>query len=171
VIAAAENCVTLEFMHLKVSAVLALLTFGCFAYSQEIHCKDAIVKYEPPTPAISRNIKLDVIDDVGFAGTAKEASPQGTRWFIASKPDYMQPGPWSTTLIIGDRAGDTAFLKASFQKHGNVFAACWLNEKLIFIQVWWGRTASSDLILAVERKSFIYNEVADYAQVTFCKEK
>ena len=86
-------------------------------------------------------------------------------------PDYMKSGPWNTTLIIGDRTTRKPFLKAEFLDHGDTFDAKWLNENLIWIQVWWGRVASSDLILDVSKKQFIYNQLAQYGEVTFCKEE
>jgi hypothetical protein len=36
----------------------------------------------------------------------------------------------------------------------------WLNEKLLFGQVWWGRIYSTDFILDVEQGKFIYREMA-----------
>jgi hypothetical protein len=40
-------------------------------------------------------------------------------------------------------------VEAVFRDHGNTFSANWINEKLLFVQVWWGRIASSDIILDV----------------------
>lgn len=80
----------------------------------------------------------------------------------------MKAGPWNTTLIIGNRADGKPFLTASFKDHGNTFSAKWLNENLVFVM--WGRISSSDLILDVQKRAFIYNEMANYGEVTFCSE-
>lgn len=66
----------------------------------------------------------------------------------------MKAGPWNTTLIIGNRADGKPFLTASFKDHGNTFSAKWLNENLVFVM--WGRISSSDLILDVQKRAFIY---------------
>lgn len=34
----------------------------------------------------------------------------------------------------------------------------WINEKLLFIRVWWGRLIGADLIFDVEKGEFIYKE-------------
>jgi hypothetical protein len=53
-------------------------------------------------------------------------------------PDYSSAKqPWSTTLYI------------------------WINDKLLFVQVWWGHIASSDLILDVEKENFLYDKLAN----------
>jgi hypothetical protein len=92
-------------------------------------------------------------------------SPQGTRWFINESPDYSKSGPRSTTLYIGSRAVDTGPLQATFTDDDKAFAANWINEKLLFIQVWWGRVASSDLILDVDKGTFLYDEFAHYGEL------
>ncbi|MBD3369533.1 hypothetical protein GF402_04130 [Candidatus Fermentibacteria bacterium] len=35
----------------------------------------------------------------------------------------------------------------------------WINEKLLFFRVWWGRIAGSDLIIDVEAESIIWHEM------------
>jgi len=37
--------------------------------------------------------------------------------------------------------------------------AHWINEKLIFIRVYWGRIVGTDLIFDTEKKEFIYREM------------
>jgi hypothetical protein len=83
----------------------------------------------------------------------------------------MKPGPWSSTLFIGTRGSNAAGFKVEFLDHCEQFSASWINDKLLYIQVWWGRIASSDLILDVGNREFIYNEFANYGEITFCKEK
>ncbi len=41
----------------------------------------------------------------------------------------------------------------------------WLNEKLLYGSVWWGRIVATDFIFDVERKTFIYREMADYGAI------
>lgn len=97
-----------------------------FAIAQRIPCKDAKVLYEKLPAFVARNIKLSTYVNSAFSPSAKENSPQGTRWFVNIQPDYMKAGPWNTTLIIGNRADGKPFLTASFKDHGNTFFAKWL---------------------------------------------
>jgi hypothetical protein len=149
---------------------LVLLPWLCnAAQAQKPSCKDVSVSYEKPNQRLSQNISLSTDARGEYTGSQRVASPQGTRWLVSLNPDYMKPGPWDTTLIIGNNAGGAPILKASFRDHGNTFSANWLNEKLIYIQVWWGRIVSSDMILDVEKQAFIYNEVANYGALTQCQ--
>jgi hypothetical protein len=68
-------------------------------------------------------------------------------------------------LYIGRVSDDKVLLEASFTDHGNTFSAHWINDELLFVQVWWGRIASSDLILEVDKGKFIYDELANYGQL------
>jgi len=38
----------------------------------------------------------------------------------------------------------------------------WLNEKLLYGSVWWGRVLSTDFIFDVEQRVFLYKEMANY---------
>jgi hypothetical protein len=80
-------------------------------------------------------------------------------------PDYSKSGPRSTTLYIGNRAEGAGVLQATFTDDDKAFAASWINEKLLFIQVWWERNVSSDLILDVDKGTFLYDELANYAEL------
>jgi hypothetical protein len=43
----------------------------------------------------------------------------------------------------------------------------WLNEKLVFVRVAWGRIAFSDLIFDVEKRELVFHEEARYGQLAF----
>jgi|SRR6478609_7628776 len=130
-------------------------------------CSTAQVTYSPVTSDFERKIQISRIG-VPFKPPAVEKrvkSVQGTRWFVELAPDYMKNGPWTTTLYLGKSDSNRAYLVASFKDHGNTFSAHWVNEELLFVQVWWGRIASSDLILDVAKGRFIYNQLANYGQI------
>ena len=84
---------------------------------------------------------------------------------METEPDYTKNGPWSSTIYVQRVSDGKVMVRAEFIDHGNTFTANWINEKLLFIQVWWGRIASSDLILDVDQRRFIYNELANYAEM------
>ncbi len=156
--------------------LLLLTMFGALGiaslHAQEIPCGEARVEYEKTPQSLNQHIRIyrRLPSNLIFKQGDREFSAQGTRWLIVKKPDYLKTGPWSTTLYIGARGENRPFLELSFRDHGNTFTASWLNEKLLYISVWWGRIASSELILNIEKRIFIYNETANYGQVTSCKE-
>jgi hypothetical protein len=48
----------------------------------------------------------------------------------------------------------------------------WLNEKLLWFRIWWGRVIASDMLLNVETGQPVYFEEADFQQILLdCEEK
>jgi hypothetical protein len=126
------------------------------------------VEYRAATEDIERKIQLtnDVVLPKAAASGKQIHSPQETRWFMEIDPDYTTTSsPWTTTIYVQAGSARERLLKATFVDHGNTFTAQWINEKLLFVQVWWGRIASSDLILDIEHGKFIYDELAHYGEL------
>jgi hypothetical protein len=95
----------------------------------------------------------------------KEYSPQHTAWVSPSSPEYSRPGPWTTIVMIAAPPGSRV-LQLAFQDHASGGASVqWLNEKLLFGRVWWGRIYSTDFILDVEKQQFIYKQMANYGEM------
>jgi hypothetical protein len=132
-------------------------------------CENRSVEYESPAQSFENNIHvLRVAKGVDPPlGQKQNLSPQGTRWYVEIDPDYTSTkNPWNTTLYIGGVPHkEKVLLKATFTDHGNSFSAKWINEDLLFIQVWWGHILSSDLILDVHEGKFIYDKLANYDQL------
>jgi hypothetical protein len=77
-------------------------------------------------------------EELAKLGTlAEKRSPQGTKWFVMREADFMHPGPWNSVLYVFGNRVHSVRLRISFRDHGNggVFAQ-WLNEKLLFTEVW-----------------------------------
>jgi hypothetical protein len=84
------------------------------------------------------------LSDMSGQSGEKTYSEQHTMWQIPVEPDYMKAGPWSTTIYIGSDVANEV-LRLSFLYHANGGAKIrWLNEKLVFGRVWWGRVYSTD---------------------------
>jgi hypothetical protein len=104
----------------------------------------------------------------------EKSSPQGTaRVIFIDQPDFMKTGPWNTKLAIVGNEAHPIDLTIDFRDHGNGGVTVhWLNEKLLFIRVWWGRIVSTDLVLDVDSGNPIYSEEASYADLILtCDEK
>ena len=130
-------------------------------------CSDASVQYTPFDEDYSQKIILRIAPHSGTSGPErnKEYSPQHTAWISPNSPDYSRPGPWNTAVTIGTR-GSSKVLQLAFQDHASGGASVqWLNEKLIFGRVWWGRIYSTDFILDVEKEQFIYKQMAHYGEM------
>ena len=90
-------------------------------------------------------------------------SPHGTGRLAVEEPDMTKGGPWSTTVYAVTDSPRLSGVRMALVDHGSGgVRATWLNEKLVFVQVWWGRIRSSDLIVDVPNATFVYKEDADY---------
>ena len=90
-------------------------------------------------------------------------SPQGTAMYSVHEPDTGQPGPWTTLMtVVGNKARSLRLqIRISDHISGGVRAQ-WLNEQLLWLQVWRGRILSTDMILDVDSGKFIYDQDANY---------
>jgi hypothetical protein len=58
-------------------------------------------------------------------------------------------------------------MKLVFPNHGSSGVTTrWINDQLLFLNLWLGRIVSIDLILSVETAKFIYSEKANYRLLT-----
>jgi len=98
-------------------------------------------------------------------------SPQETRWYLLQEPDMMKAGPWNTTLIVRGNPKQKNFIRLHFADHGTGrVQPRWVNEKLLFIEVWWGRLVATDLIVDIEKGEIVYIEDAGFhATVAPCR--
>jgi hypothetical protein len=135
-------------------------------------CRDTdVVTYEPMSARSRQHISIERMAaeaalPAGMGKLPKEKSVQGTAWFYAERADFSKPGPWTTTVFVESNRARPVRLRLTFQDHGNeAVHAIWLNEKLLFIECWWGRFAASDAVIDVETGKIIYAEDAYYGQI------
>ncbi len=145
--------------------VVALGMGFCLSAAQTLpNCSDEKVQYTTFDASYSKRIVLEVTTDdkVPVRDSEKRYSPQRTIWHVSLGPDYANNGPWTTVAYIGS-AGSHEVLRLSLIDHANGGAQLqWLSEKLLFGRVWWGRIYSTDFILDVQKREFIYKEMAHY---------
>ena len=97
------------------------------------------------------------------AGDERHLSPHGTASYILREPDTSKPGPWSTGIEIhGNQARPISMRLRTAEHISGGVRVRWLNEKLLWLQVWRGRVVSSDLILDIDTRRVIYEQEANY---------
>lgn len=125
------------------------------------------VSFSAPTPEAMQGVTVASMSassmNAAVSGLNAEKSPHGTAAFFVRRPDTNLRGPWTTTVYVRGNTARPIDLSIKFSNHasGGV-RANWVNEKLLFLQVWRGRIVSTDLILDVEAKQFVYREAANY---------
>lgn len=137
------------------------------AQAQEIPpCETAKVQYSPVEDKYMEKIKVQAVTEMEVPeGVEKQFSPQRTFWLYAAQPNYQKDGPWTTIVLIKSADGNT-MRKLTFVDHGTGGVTVqWLNERLLFARVWWGRILSTDFILDVQNREFLYQQNAYYGQL------
>jgi hypothetical protein len=147
---------------------VAIVTIATATFAQETSpCQVAKVTYA----SFDEHFAQQMIVQPGPAARSvllmgeKQFTTQRTRWMVVASPNYTKAGPWATVVWIGDRSGSSLFRLAFFDHASGGVKIHWLNEKLLYGSVWWGRIVSTDFIFDVERKAFIYREMADYGEL------
>lgn len=159
------------------ACLLALMSVGasvgaaCQAAPSK--CGDRPVSFRANPPELKAKIHVRRLraGQAEIGSGSKEMTAQGTRWLVTRDANYMLPGPWSTTYFVGTSASDRPDLELRIAEHGSTIAAKWISEKLLYVEVWWGRFGATDLILDVASGKVLYSEFGDYRQVSDpCKE-
>jgi hypothetical protein len=98
-------------------------------------------------------------------------SPHGTAFYVMRHPDTTRPSPWKTVMYVFGNKARPLRLKIEIANHVSAgVRASWINEKLLWLQVWRGRIVSTDLILNIETAQFLYGEEANYSALILPRE-
>ena len=102
---------------------------------------------------------------------AKTWSDNGAYWFAVEfdngveRKDGSWSGPRKTIISIfneGDHLSQIRLLDHAYRAKVR-----WINEKLLYVEVWWGRVFGTSLIYDVESEKIIYKETAHRGTVVF----
>jgi len=108
----------------------------------------------------------------------KVSSPNRAYWFGAD-PDWPRdPSPACDGAEFEVKAEDASFwvfteredlLKVTLKKHYPNFLirVRWVNERLLYIRVWWGRIVGSCYLLDVEARRVVYREMVRSGDIEF----
>lgn len=145
-------------------ALALLLACAASAAGPDFHtspaCWDAprVVHAGPPAAEFAN--RLHLIDVPGGATPAGDQlpAPEGAARLWLRNPDTTQPGPWGAALIVDAPGAPRRSLL--IENVGGPIAPRWLNERLIFLRIVWGRALFSDLILDAHSGTLRYHEQA-----------
>ncbi|HXF10503.1 MAG TPA: hypothetical protein VN625_06930 [Desulfuromonadaceae bacterium] len=120
-----------------------------------------ILSYSKPSPETLRHIKVSRVALTSGEWDKLSALPRDTgawRWLVAEEPDTMRPGPWNTRLYIFNAGETNRCVRLELNDNWGRVDRKWLNDKLLFVEVWFGRIAWTDFILDAETLKFLYIE-------------
>lgn len=169
-------------MHATTNSLGILLCFslsGCVLdpFSSSRLSTHSPVTYSKPSAENFQKIKIERVSLAGEQLRRLESLPRtktrvGLRWFVEQRPDTTRPGPWTTRLFIFDGSNSPHCVRVELSDHASYDVQyAWLNEKLLFIQVWWGRIISTDFLLDVETLKIAYAEDANYFRSVYSQEE
>ena len=158
-------------MNSKLLLCLALiLSGGLLGCSTVQSPRQDAVSYSPPSSTSLQKIKIERVSLTGeqlakLAFLPKEITEFGSRWLVEEKPDTMRAGPWDTRLYIFDSADTNRCVRVELLDHASYeIRQAWLNEKMLFVEVWLGRIAWTDFVLNTETLRFAYIEDGRYVE-------
>jgi hypothetical protein len=146
---------------------IAVLTGACWA--QNLPCSEARIRYSDPPAEFANKVRLTAAQTVDQ--TNEQKSPHSVRVVAQSKPNYMNPGPWSSSFTFLNQRSSKPLFSLVVKEHGSTIHGEWVSDRLYFVEIWWGRIAASEVLIDVETRKIIYHQFAHYGEVTFCEEK
>lgn len=154
-----------NFLLILIALFLASTLAGCATIGTP---QQEIVSYTRPSAENLQNIKIARVHltkemAAHLAGLPKDQTEFGSRWLIEEKPDTMRPGPWNTHLYIFTSTDTNNCLRIDLLDHDHYEVHHnWLNEKMLFVRVPWGRIAWTEFIVNTETTHFAYIEDGMY---------
>jgi hypothetical protein len=122
-----------------------------------------ILSYSKPSPETLKQIKIARVSLTKeelrkLAALPKDAAIRDVRWLVEEKPDTMRSGPRNTQLYIFDVGDTNHCVRVELIDNARRVDHRWLNGKMLFVTVWFGRIAWTDFILNTETLRFAYIE-------------
>jgi hypothetical protein len=119
----------------------------------------------PPSAQLANRLRLVAAPTAGEPPGTPVAAPGGVARYWLRQPDTATPGPWAAALIVDGGQGQLHSLL--IEQIGGPLAPRWLNERLLFVRVVWGRIQFSDLVLDALDGSLRYHELAQDGAIAF----
>ena len=94
-------------------------------------------------------------------------SPNKAYWFVAKFPDTMKPGPWSTEIRVFNERDYIIKIELVDYAAQYVTTIKWINEKLLYIELWWGRVLGTYFIFDAEKEKVVIREMVHDGGIAF----
>lgn len=146
-----------------------VLVCASHAFAQGGPCSEAKPDYYSPTPDRAKHLSISREASGAFDLSKRVASQSETnRWFVTVDPVYTSAPPWNTTIFVGHKDSDKPYLKITVLDHGTSIDVKWVTDRLLHINIWWGRFGMSDWIIDVDRGTIVYDELLTFYKENGC---
>lgn len=128
------------------------------------HWPQSRIYHTPFQSEFASRIKLDQAPWPG--NQAGIRSPNQAYRFWTGPVHQSVNGWWSTTIYVDHERDHALTIQIIDHNQWNVQAA-WINEKLLYVSVWWGRIVGSYFIVDVEREKIIFKEMMHDGHIAY----
>lgn len=87
-------------------------------------------------------------------------SPNGVYYFAILEPETSSP----SVLVYSEKS---RLARIAFGEVKGLSSVSWINERMLYIRVWWGRVAATDLVFDVEKERVVHAESVHWGQNDF----
>ena len=119
--------------------------------------------YGNPSPLTLRNIQVRRVSLTQEERDKLSALPNEPKqdgdviWLKEIDPDTSRPGPWKTQLYVLNNNDTNHCLRVELTDHVSAGVKHkWINDEILFVEVWWGHVAFSDFILNAWTGEILY---------------
>jgi hypothetical protein len=145
------------------------MLFACHGFARDVPCSEAKPDYYSPTPDRAKHLSISHEANGTFDQAKRVSSKSGSNsWFVTVDPVYTNNPPWKTTIFVGREGKEKPFLKINVFDHGNALTVKWVTDRLLHINVWWGRFGMSDWLIDVDRGAVVYDELLNFYREYRC---
>jgi hypothetical protein len=145
------------------------MLLACHGFAQDVPCSEAKPDYYSPSPERAKHLSISH-EASGIFDQAKRVSSQSgsNSWFVTVDAVYTNNPPWNTTIFVGRQGKEKPFLKINVLDHGDTLSVKWVTDRLLHINVWWGRFGMSDWLIDVDRGTVVYDELLNFYKEYRC---
>ncbi|HKW29546.1 MAG TPA: hypothetical protein VJT54_09430 [Verrucomicrobiae bacterium] len=141
-----------------------VLSGGLFGCSTVEPTRQETVIYSKPSSESLQKIKIERIS-LTYEQLAKsvvepeDKRESGPPLLAEERPVWTRDGPWNTRLYIFNSTDTNRCVCVELLDHGAYeIHHTWLNDKMLFVEVPWGRLAWTDFVLNTKTLRFAYIE-------------
>ena len=124
------------------------------------------VFHRPLEPEYDDRLRLSKVERAGAEGRQWTSSPNEAYRFSVESAFSEANSQWASILWLDTE--QELWLRFDILDHGSSYPEVrWINEKLLYVSVWWGRALGTYWILDVESGTRVHSEMIHFGLIAF----